>query len=266
MSWDESMFVTRAKEIAAQHVTSKKSINDLAMKVAQDHSLNPEEIRTLVRLSNVATFQEVFQRKNDGDKMVEFDVGDPEQIIRKFAVEANTVPQSANIENDKLASEIPDLMREKRLGGVFDVEKTAGEFEPVVERPLRHDLALIAGRKLAENFEIERFSAGRRWEEKIAALAKVFRRAPGYGPKFEEFEKDAYAEFGQDVLPELTQLWENMRSSGTYSPLTNEKVALLQDRRVTDGTAELALLKEAVEARHAYVKFGNGLETLKSLV
>jgi hypothetical protein len=263
MPWNESEFVERAKDIALQHVTTKKSINELSMKVARENSLNPDEIRTLVRLSNVSTFQECFKRKSDGDKMVEFDVGDPEQVIRKFAEEASEVPQSANIFNDKLAEEIPDLMREKRLGHKFDdAEKVASEFVPAPEKPMRRDLAILALRKLAEDFNVEQIAAGRRWEDKIAALAQTFKRAPGYGPKLDDFEKDAYAEFGHDAVPELKQLWADLRR-GEYAELINEKVAELQDRRVTEETPELALLKEAVDARHAYVKFRNGLEWIK---
>jgi hypothetical protein len=259
-NWNESEYVQRAGEIAQQHVTSKKPLNELATKVARDNSLNPDEIRTLVRLSNVATFQQLFKDKNDGDKMVEFDTGDPESVINSLVQEAQTPPETANISNDKLASEIPDQMREKRQGFKFaPMEKTAadGDFVPASEKLPRKDMVVLALRKLAEDFEVERIAAGARWESKLAELARVFKRPAGYGPTVEIFEKDAYAEYGSEIRPELAQLRFVLRLPFIATDL--EKIAELQARHVSEDTPELHLLKEAHDARVAYLKYKNGL-------
>lgn len=265
VAWNETDYVTKSKELAAKVATTQGSINDASVKVAREFGLNPDEIRTLVRLTNVSMFQHKFAAMSgDVDRMVEFDVGDPEQVIRKLAEDAASVPQTASITNDKLAFELPDMMREKRLGGVFDTEKVAEAYEPIPEKPLRRDHALLAATKLAAEFDVERRIAGQRWEDKLAQLAQTFRRAPGYGPALEDFEKDAYAEFGDDAVPELTQLWENLRK-GEYTPAESEKIAEVQDRHLTDDTAELRLLKEAVDARHHYVKFTRSAEKIAQL-
>ena len=261
--WDENEYVRRADEIADLYVTSKRPLDELATKVAKDETLNPDEIRTLVRLANVATFKKLFKDKGEKggpDRMVEFPTGDPENVIHNLVQEAQTPPMSANINNDKLASEIPDMMREKRQGFKFaPMEKTAadGEFVPAAEKVPKADMVVLALRKLAENFEVEAIVAGNRWEDKLAQLANTFRRPAGYGPALDAFEKDAYAEYGTDVQPELSQLHHVLRTPYVKLPL--EKVAELQERHVSDSTPELCLLKEARTARAEYHKFRGGL-------
>lgn len=262
--WNESEFIERAGRIAHDHAVTKKPLNDLSEKVARDESLQPDEIRTLVRLANVATFQELFKRKDDGDKMVEFESGDPEAVINRIVSAAQESPQSANIHNDKLASawDAPDMMIAKRLGKAFDepaVEKIASDAD--TERPMRQDLAVLALRKLAEEFDIERISAGQRWESLTDKLAVEFRKAPGYGPAFSDFEKDAYADHGMAAWPEIKCVRETLRLS-TAEP-SHTKVAELQARHVTDDTRPLRTLKQAIDARADYEKFANGLSWIQ---
>jgi hypothetical protein len=256
--WNESEYIKHAQGLAEQHLVSKKSLNELSEKFATENKLNPEEIRTLVRLANVATFQELFKKKDGGDKMIEFDTGDPEAVIRNMVSSASAPPETANIHNDKLAGEVPDMMREKRLGKKFDpvpeAEKVAEEY---VEKAPRADVVVMNLRKLASEFTVGRISAGVQWEEKLGALAKVFKRAPGYGPKFADFEKMAWADLGSEVAPEMAFLYEELRV--TRPPPASEKIAHLQDRLVVDDTPELKLLRQAHEARQTYQKMAGAL-------
>lgn len=264
--WSETEFIERAGKIASDHVVTKKSLNDLSEKAARDESLQPDEIRTLVRLANVATFQELFKRKDDGDKMVEFESGDPEAVIRRIVDSAQEVPQSANVHNDKLASswDVPDFTVVRRLGRAYDppvLQKQAAD-DAVPERPLRRDLAVLALRKLANEFEIERISAGQRWENLTDKLAGVFKKAPGYGPSFYEFEKDAYAEWGLGVEPEMACLRQTLKLPQGGPPA--QKIAALQQTRVTEDTPSLTLLKLAVFARKDYERFSDGLAWIRT--
>ena len=263
--WNEGEFVERAGRIAHDHAVSKKTINDLSEKVARDENLQPDEIRTLVRLANVATFQELFKGKdasNGGDKMIEFESGDPEAVIHRIVDSAQNQPQTASIHNDKLASwDAPDQMVEKRLGHKFDVapmEKTAAEMDATyTERPMRRDLAILALRKLATEFEVEHLAAGARWESVVVKLAAEFKKAPGYGPAYGSFEKDAFSEHGMDCWPEIVGLRETLRLPEIQP--SGVKIAELQARHVTDDTAQLKTLKHALEARADYEKFKAGL-------
>lgn len=260
--WNEAEFVQRAGRIAHDFAVTKTSLNDLTEKVARDENLQPDEIRTLVRLANVATFQELFKNKdtsNGGDKMIEFESGDPEAVINRIVSSAGSEPQSANIQNDKLASawDVPDQMRETRLGRKFDEpvqEKIAADDGP---KPMRFDLAVLVMRKLSEDFGIERLRAGQAWEEKLNKLAAEFRKAPGYGPTFDSFEKDAFSDHGMDAWPELKTVRESLKMA--QSPPAMAKVAELQARHVTETTVVGTMLKEAMDLRAEYERFTAGL-------
>jgi len=257
MRWNESEYIKHAQNLAEQHLVTKKSLNELSEKFATENNLNPEEIRTLVRLANVSTFQELFKKKDGGDKMIEFDTGDPEAVIRNMVSHASAPPQSANVNNDKLAGEVPDMMLEKRLGKKFDVASTEKVASEYVEKAPRVDMVVLNLRKLASEFTLARLSAGADWEEKLGSLANVFRRAPGYGPKFRDFEKMAWADLGSDAAPEMAVLYEELKVSSV--PMTAEKVAFLQERLVVDNTPEIKLLREAHEARQTYQKMSGAL-------
>ena len=259
-NWNESEYVKRAGEIASQHVNSKKPLNELCEKIARDENMNPNEIRTLVRLANVATFQELFKRKDDGDKMVEFDTGDPEKVINNIVSSAGHEQQSANIHNDKLAAEIPDQMREVRQGFKFElpVEKVASEDAP--EKPGRTDLVILNLQKLAEEFEIERQIYGQRWEDQLNKLAMEFRKI-GVKTDFEALEKDALATYGEDAVPELTYLGGLLRR--VVAVPAPEKLAVLQERHLVEDNKFNALLKTAYDARQEYLRFEGGLEWIK---
>lgn len=255
--WNEQEYIKHAQSLAEQHVVSKKSLNELSEKFATENKLNPEEIRTLVRLANVATFQELFKKKDGGDKMIEFDTGDPEAVIRNMVSQASAPPQTANVNNDKLAGEVPDMMREKRLGKKFDPVPEAEKVAEYEEKPARADIVVMNLRKLASEFTLARLSAGAQWEEKLGSLAKVFKRAPGYGPKFRDFEKMAWADLGSDAAPEMAVLYEELKVPGL--PMTTEKMSHLQERLVVDDTPEITLLREAHEARKTYQKMAGAL-------
>jgi len=255
--WNENEFIKHAQSLAEQHLVTKKSLNELAEKFSSENSLNPEEIRTLVRLANVATFQELFKTKADGDKMIEFETGDPEAVIRRMVSSATEPPQTANINNDKLAGELPDMMADKRRG--FKLEdppavKVASEDAVKAASP---DVVVMNLRKLESEFSLEKISAGMQWEEKLGSLVTTFKRAPGYGPAFKTFEKEAWASFGSDVAPEMAFLYEELRLK---NPLpSNEKIAELHERVVVEETPELNTLKQAVDARKVFQKMSGAL-------
>lgn len=248
-NWTEDDYVKRAAVIAQQSVSSKKTLNDCCEKAAQDDSLNPEEIRTLVRLSNVAMFQHQFREKDQqghSDRHVEFEVGDPEAVIQRLHQAAATPPQSANIMNDKLAHEVPDMMAAKRRGFELDngTVKVATDLEI---RPARKDIVITTMRKLAEEFDIRRQSADFRWNTEMAKLAAAFNKAPGYGPNFREFEKDAFSEFGEEAVIEMAVLRDALKIA--FDHTTPDERKKLAEYHVAADSKELGILKTALAAR-----------------
>ena len=158
-----------------------------------------------------------------------------------------TPPESASVMNDKLAFEIPDLMGAKRRG--FEYETATVKVAQDLEiKPAKTDMVVMTMRKLAEDYDARRMSAGYRWETKIAELTRTFNKAPGYGPSFVEFEKDATAEFGIKAAIELSELRKALKVTAP-----RPDAAKLAEFHLTDESAQLTLLKEAVDARADYI-------------
>ena len=264
--WNEREFIAKAKDVAHKFVTKQGALNDLSEKVARDEALSPDEIRTLVRLANVAAFQELFATKQGSDKMIEFDVGDPEVVVRRIIDAVANPPQAANIHNDKLASYqfVPDMMVEKRFGRKFDdVEKVAA-FEDFVERTPRKDMAIICARKYVDDFEVELHKQASVYENAINTVTRNLRKAPGYGPDISVFEKTAFSEFGEDARHDLALIYSEARVQRTLPDA--EKVAKLVSNYVGEASAEVTALQTALNARKEYTKISSAIESLKLLI
>lgn len=249
--WTEDEFVTRAKTLAKAYVGTKTPLNDLVEKVAREAELTPDSIRTLGRLTNVAVFQEVFQQKaaaSDPDRMVEFEPGDPEVVIQRV-VKSAAVQAAAAEEKVAGLRELPDMMRELRTP--YEVsEKVASEEAAPVERSAPRQLEIMRLRKMADELDVTAKMTSDRWETGVSKLAAVFRKAPGYGPSYQEFEKAALAELGASAVPELNTVREELR----LPPLTisAEKIASYADHHASADTAELRACGELIRTREQY--------------
>jgi hypothetical protein len=101
--WTRAEYDNAATQIGKEFASSngQMRINDLATKVATENHLNPEGIQTLVRLANVAAFQELFtKRAGSEDRMIEFEVGDPDLVISNIYAET----KQAAVAQQKFAS------------------------------------------------------------------------------------------------------------------------------------------------------------------
>lgn len=248
--WTEDQFASRAKDLAKAHVGAKTPLNDLLEKVAREAELTPDAIRTLGRFTNVAVFQEMFSQKAasaDPDRIVEFEPGDPEVVIHRV-VKSAQIQADARPADVKVASEIPDLMRQVR-GYATELEKEAA-YVDAEERQAPKPLQTLRLRKMADELGVTVKAASQRWDDAMAKLASAFKRAPGYGPSYEEFEKAALAEWGRNAVPELTALRQDLRLPKLS--VSSEKIASFSDRHVSEDTQELRTLSSAISARENY--------------
>lgn len=247
--WNEADYLDRAKQIASQHVTSGTTLNDLTEKVARENALSPDEIRTLVRLSNVEAFRAHFEaRKEAEDRNVDYEVGDAEAVIRRLVDGARPMPGLKVAADlwDQVAS-IPDERTEERYGAL-PVEKVAAEEIPVTHL---HPLQWALNReKIAEDLRIALQQADAQWGSKIAEVHQYLDHAPGYGLDYATFCKDALALFGSKVAEDLRLLGESL--GHTTFDFSEAKIASIQETHLAGpATPALRCLEKAAEARLA---------------
>lgn len=257
--WNKNQFEKAADEIGQSFVSSqgKSSINDLATKVAADNQLNLEGIRTMVRLANVSAFEKLFSKAGADkapDRMLEFEVGDPEIVINRLhknAEEKHAVKQASTY--NRVVDYHSDVARE-----IVPLEKCAsaipGFTMPEAKPPVGYSKQMVqtqfklAGEKLRE----EGLQARARWTDAMEKAAQCTRTLPG---GYAEVEKLAMASFGEQVLPELCALQKSLAPKSTFDG--HMKIAHVLATHVAVITKEqvpaLKLLKEATEARTLYL-------------
>lgn len=271
--WQRKQYEDAALKIAKDFAVTEDalSINDLAVKVARDNNLDSEGIRTMVRLANVSAFQELFAKKaNDGDRMVEYELGDPELVINKLYGEAQEKVAEATAVMDnydrsldyfgpfsKVAADVDE--------GVSKDTDVPESTEPIVDKKQVKALFQDAKRKM----EGEEKEAQACWSRNMENAAQTM-RVIGVETTFNKlaFEKDAICTLGESIVPELKAL--NLYTQGDmHLPIAGGlKVADVKDLHVVipnrQYTDILHLLKEAQTARYDYKKWAKGIELVVS--
>lgn len=256
--WNRKEFEDAAENIALKHAESKgaTSINKLAEDMARSASLNPDSIRTMVRLANVSVFEKLFAEKTGEDRMIEYEPGDAEVVINSiFAAEKVACEK-------QLTEKVAYDRAQDYYSSLSPSEKTANANEHFVGKnddrePTRHGLKYVAQRareKLAEDKVMAKY----RWTsamEKLAYNLQLFAQAPAARARF---EKLAVAALGEQVIPELQAL--NLQSGrGLDFPLFGgEKLADVLDRFSTSPSSnERAMLDFIEGAKHARIEVKN---------
>lgn len=254
--WDSKKFEDKATSIAREFNGGRGDLHGLTVKAAQAEGLNEEQIRRLGRAVNVKAFEQKFASlKGASDRIVDFDPVDSEKVIGDLFAKS---PASEK----KAAAVYPDLSDELRpeRGWSPEYEKTASvnilnEMYQAVPKDPPLESQITHWRKVAEELRVKRAGAEMRWDGAMETLAAHSKRI--YWDR-DEFEKDALALHGGDVLFELNAL----RKTAKLDPLpaTYENAEKLAAHLFGQETEDTRLLKTAQEARAAYMKSENALK------
>jgi hypothetical protein len=270
--WTRNEYENAGNKIGQDFVAKggEVSINDLATKVAAEGKLTPEGIRTVVRLANVSAFENLFSKSagdKSSDRMLEFEVGDPEIVINKLhktAAEKHTVKvaEDYNRNLDYFGDVEQDVVPlEKTASAVpgVELEKTAA---PTISKA--H--ARLQFKRANDRMREQALQAKAYWTENLEKAAQCMRALDCRVSARALFEKHAVAALGGEIVPELFQL-RCLTSPGTPIPdavCGGEKIASVINSHIADPSKEqvpiLALIKEASEARSFYLKCKAGCE------
>jgi len=199
-----------AKQISNQYLANKSaSINKLTTKLAQDKGYNPEEIRTVVRLANVLTYEDIFDKKasaKDTDRDIEFSVGDPETVIKNLRL--NATEKTASI----LGKQTPTHKTQDLYGNIttpanlYKEAHYSGASVLTPKKKLNKQEIKYFGKQAEQRVHNDRLQHAAAWDmltEKIAQTALVdFSNEKEYS----RMEKAAMIETEGDCLPELLDL------------------------------------------------------------
>lgn len=269
-----------AEDVVTDFVSKNTNLNDGILKIAKERDLNSEQIKRLVEMSNTKTFLKKFAEKNDGDKVVNFDVADAQKILQQFYSEPTpkaikiTKVTITKIPGSDLEIDFPDMMRSIREGlpekeveeSPEPEEKAASEKidaleSPVLTKKAKYKLVLRM-RKIAEELMNRVYESEHDFLEERDKIASEFCKL--YGPEYTDFEKDAMHRFGSEDIFVKHALEEIRRcikwNKPMYAPTEKEmaqKIAGLE-------TEEIKSLRKMAELKKVQVKYAEGLKIVNN--
>lgn len=253
---DSKAFEEKATSIARAFNAGRGDLHDLTVKMAKDQGLNEEQIRRLGRAVNVKAFEQKFASlKGQADRIVEFDPVDPEAVIMGLSLSSPAAEKKASA----AYPELPDQMRNAR-GWTPAYEKTASlDIQQEILKSVPKDPPLESQinhwRKVAEDLRQKIAGAEMRWDSAMEELEAHSKRI--YWDR-DEFEKDAMALFGGDVLFELNALRKAAKLD--FVEATYETATKLATHLFGEESEDTRLIKQAQEARVAYFRAQKALK------
>lgn len=254
-TWDNADFDREATAIARAYWTGREqngaALSELATKTARDNGLNPEQIRRLCRNANAKAFEQKHAAlKGEPDRTPNFELADPESVIASLhhAVALSHTKQAEaeypDLPNEYAPPDDPSLFAQEKVAALsHEIDGYLGpRRSPIVE--------LRRAEKIAAELAIERHQLNFAWDETLNAVAS---HASYQDWHHDDFEKNAVALFGAEVLPELNAVRHRCHlgalGDGAASDEVSAKLASLQAMWVGVPNALTAKLKEAMDIR-----------------
>jgi len=255
----ENDFKKLAGAVADDLIQQKIPLNDSITKLAKSMDLSQEQVRRLCEATNNTTFNKVFHEsdKTAADRMVEFKVADPSQILGTAIKEA-----SADTNAKTAAYELrplDDEMHTVRHPAPEYEERTKVAFEL---RPQTHASDEVDRRtmvKVLDNMRHQKLAADMEYLDDVVSLRGQFRRLYDVVP-FDQFEKVAAARFGNEAVGPLNEIREMMgMPQANYDISRLEKVAGFVD----DTSAEMQLLQRIIATQQSRTKLALGIAKIE---
>jgi uncharacterized membrane protein len=250
----KSDFEKAAEKIAMQFVEPgcESTLNQLSQKVATENNLNPDQIRTMVRLANLNVFGKMFQAKTGSDRGVKFDTGDAEVVIDALYDDA----KSLKVGTEKTAYDrTSDYYRDLYVIEQVKEASAPSEEAPTPPKYSKPELAMQL-KRASDRFRMEGRQASARWQLNMETAVSMYKKANGLktAEAFPGFERDLISS-NVDVAPEVQAL-RAMVLGEKVAAYQGDQLDEIQDRHVAnlDGdTKEIFdYIKVATAARLSY--------------
>lgn len=198
----ESKFDKYAEIAANDYLNNEVPLNDSIVKLAEEKELNPEQIKRVVEAANVKVFQKHFgDDDREGHKDVDFDVADPKVIIRKIYI----IKKDSGSSDDHESSPM-DFFKDLSKDNFSDRTQDDVEDLPDEKKKLDRPTLVIRIKSAKSNLEKEAYAISEQYVEKVAEVAKAFRRSDAEPQSFYNFCKEAMEHKGEAILPILNSI------------------------------------------------------------
>tara|TARA_Y100000592_G_scaffold19371_1_gene29693 strand:- start:11605 stop:12432 length:828 start_codon:yes stop_codon:yes gene_type:complete len=241
---------------AVKDLNAGETLHNSVVKLAKDNSMNPEQIKRLVEATNTSAFLDKFNSKTGSDRMVEFKVADPSQVINEAlgsssnnhsATSGPSITISISTDSDhslgdSVMDEVRSLPEEKVASDSYPTE---GFFLHTKEASeLTHHNKLQAKDSLLTKIASCNYQAEDLANAIHASFRGIYNRQ-----KYASFELDALSTYGNSAIPGLQMVRNRLGLKKFARALTDQEKFYLTDRHVVDSTNSdsLSKLAEVIE-------------------
>ena len=255
---------------AAEEFSNGSSLHSSLVKIAQENSMNPEQIKRLVESANTTTFLNEFKGKSGNQRMVEFDVADPSKVINE-ALGSTASPSKPSI-NINITIE-PD-------SGLHDTVTDENTSLPPYEEVSDKVASYIESKTTEEDYiSLDINQASRVKDNLLSKLAHCNYTASDIADeiafnfkniysrdKYASFELDCLASYGNSAIPGLQMVRNRLGMSKIANKLSPQQAYILSDRHVVENSANLEKLSSILDNISEYSKLTKGLEYVAKVV
>ena len=256
----------------AEQFSNGTPLHNSVVKLARENQMNPEQIRRLVEASNTTTFLNEFKTKTGNQRMVEFDVANPEKVIDEA------------LDSETTSSKGPGIsitISVEPNAGLHDTVEDENNPLPELE-PASDKVASYLGPFFQEQEEKLSLDTHQRYRAKESLLTKIadcnYRaedladeislnfRGIYTREKHASFETDAFSLHGNSALPGLQMIRNRLGMSKIARGLSPQEAYILSDRHVVEDTnhRDLAKLAQILELVVDHNKYSKGLQYLET--
>jgi len=272
-----------AKEAVAMFIDDGTSLEDGIVKVAKREELNPEQVKRVVEMANTGAFLDLFRKTAGDDRMVEFEVADPQSTLDKYyggPVDVRPVKQASDDPTnpppedegdglffDDVADE--NSAEESMEEGGCDCEggcescscKTAAWEPRVSARNAEWNAVRIA--RTMDGLRDKIASAFYFCDDLSQAIAEDFRGMYSR-EKLATWEQDSLAAYGSDAVHCINAVREKL-GYPTYTQMPDEgTVKVAAQYRVYDESPALIAAGHFIVSRERGLHAQTGLELMES--
>jgi len=259
---------------AAEQFREGTPLHESIVKIAKDNQMNPEQIKRLVEASNTTTFLNEFKSKDGNQRMVEFDVANPDKVIDEALASGSSA-------SDKAPSISITISVDPNAGlhdTIDDENMPMPELEPSTEKAASYSEGFF----LQSTEKTASLNSHTKYQIKESLLTKIADcnyqaediadeialsyRGIYTQEKHASFETDAFSMYGNEAIPGLQLVRNRLGLSKIARKLSPQEAYLLKDRHITDGThsSNLTKLSSIINLVDQHKRYYGGLKRLDS--
>lgn len=257
MVFQKEDFERMGETVAENFLSKKVPLNDTVLKIASENEMNPEQIKRLVEAANVKTFLKLFERPENKDSNIEFDVADHGDVMKRYyapkkSISITKITITPSGDDNEFAGDMPSMMRSIRHGGLAKVAEEVAESAPSVDK---YDI-IEKLRRVDQDLVMKIYEEEHEYVECLEKISSEFAKL--YGPDYPKFEREALHLHGSSVAPILEDIRHNIRHTAPMAEKTASRIV------VDTNTPEMKTFSKMVQHKTAQVKYAQAVKITRS--